>query len=42
LTGLKLLAKSDGSVQEIFLVVDKKDRKRVSEEIERTVGEWCG
>jgi len=25
-----------------FLVVDKKDRKRVSEEIERTVGEWCG
>ena len=25
LTGLKLLAKSDGSVQEIFLVVDKAD-----------------
>lgn len=40
LTGLKLLAKSDGSVQEIFLVVDKKDRKRVSEEIERISEKW--
>jgi len=34
-TGLKLVAKSDGSVQEVFLVVDKTDRKRVWKEIER-------
>ncbi|RLF81544.1 hypothetical protein DRN32_00680 [Thermococci archaeon] len=40
LTGLKLLAKSDGSVQEIFLVVDKKDRKKVSNEIERISEKW--
>jgi len=32
-TGLKLVAKSDGSVQEIFLVVDKADRERVWGEI---------
>ena len=39
-TGLKLIAKSDGSVQEVFLVVDKGDRERVREEIEKMVGEW--
>ncbi|AIF70230.1 hypothetical protein PAP_09260 [Palaeococcus pacificus DY20341] len=33
LTGFKLLAKSDGSVQEIFLIVDKKDRARVLEKL---------
>ncbi|WP_457753558.1 DUF2103 domain-containing protein [Thermococcus sp.] len=40
LTGLKLLAKSDGSVQEIFLVVDKADRERVRREIEKISGKW--
>lgn len=39
-TGLKLIAKSDGSVQEVFLVVDKADRERVRKEIERLTGEW--
>jgi hypothetical protein len=39
-TGLKLVAKSDGSVQEIFLVVDKADRERVRREIERLAEEW--
>ncbi len=33
-TGLKLVAKSNGSVQEVFLVVDRKDRERVRREIE--------
>ncbi|ASI99992.1 DUF2103 domain-containing protein [Thermococcus gorgonarius] len=37
-TGLKLVAKSDGSVQEVFLVVDKADRGRVWEEIEKLFG----
>ncbi|ASJ10555.1 hypothetical protein A3L12_04205 [Thermococcus sp. P6] len=37
-TGLKLVAKSDGSVQEVFLVVDRKDRKEVWREIERKMG----
>ena len=40
-TGLKLVAKSDGSVQEVFLVVDKVDRARVREEIERLADEWA-
>ncbi|WP_324734985.1 DUF2103 domain-containing protein [Thermococcus sp. SY098] len=40
LTGLKLLAKSDGSVQEIFLVVDKTDRGRVRGEIEKISEKW--
>ncbi len=40
LTGLKLLAKSDGSVQEIFLVVDKADRERVRREIEKISEKW--
>lgn len=40
LTGLKLIAKSDGSVQEVFLVVDKADRERVKEAILELVGEW--
>ncbi|MBO8173980.1 MAG: hypothetical protein H0Z18_01840 [Thermococcus sp.] len=40
LTGLKLLAKSNGSVQEIFLVVDKADRERVRREIERISEKW--
>jgi len=39
-TGLKLVAKSDGSVQEVFLVVDKADRTRVREEIKRLTDEW--
>ncbi|NJE85312.1 hypothetical protein E3E23_05670 [Thermococcus sp. CX2] len=39
-TGLKLIAKSDGSVQEVFLVVDKADRGRVWKEIERLSEEW--
>ena len=39
-TGLKLVAKSDGSVQEVFLVVDKSDRQRVRAEIERLAEEW--
>ena len=39
-TGLKLVAKSDGSVQEVFLVVDKADRERVWAEIERLAEEW--
>ena len=39
-TGLKLVAKSDGSVQDVFLVVDKADRERVWREIEKTVKEW--
>ncbi|WP_297420720.1 DUF2103 domain-containing protein [Thermococcus sp.] len=32
-TGLKLIAKSDGSVQEVFLVVDKEDREAVREAV---------
>ena len=40
LTGLKLLAKSDGSVQEIFLVVDKADRERIRKEIHMINKEW--
>ena len=40
LTGLKLLAKSDGSVQEIFLVVDKADREQVRREIEKIGEKW--
>jgi hypothetical protein len=36
--GLKLVAKSDGSVQEVFLVVDKADRERVKMEIEKIMG----
>ncbi|BAD86342.1 hypothetical protein, conserved [Thermococcus kodakarensis KOD1] len=39
-TGLKLVAKSDGSVQEVFLVVDKADRKGVWREIESLAEEW--
>jgi hypothetical protein len=39
-TGLKLVAKSDGSVQEVFLVVDKADRGRVREEIARLTKDW--
>ncbi|ASJ13330.1 DUF2103 domain-containing protein [Thermococcus thioreducens] len=34
-TGLKLIAKSDGSVQDVFLVVDKANRERVWREIEK-------
>ncbi|WP_297063072.1 DUF2103 domain-containing protein [Thermococcus sp.] len=40
-TGLKLVAKSDGSVQEVFLVVDKPDRARVREEITHLADEWA-
>ncbi|NJE49777.1 MULTISPECIES: DUF2103 domain-containing protein [Thermococcus] len=40
-TGLKLVAKSDGSVQEVFLVVDKADRARVREEIKHLADEWA-
>ena len=40
LTGLKLLAKSDGSVQEIFLVVDKADRERIRKEMHMINKEW--
>ena len=40
LTGLKLLAKSDGSVQEIFLIVDKADREKVSREIVQVSEKW--
>ncbi len=32
-TGLKLIAKSDGSVQEVFLVVDRDDREAVKDAI---------
>ncbi len=39
-TGLKLVAKSDGSVQEVFLVVDKAHRGRVREEIARLTKDW--
>ncbi|MDI3475162.1 MAG: hypothetical protein PWQ79_37 [Thermococcaceae archaeon] len=39
-TGLKLVAKSDGSVQEVFLVVDKADRERVWRGIETLAEEW--
>ncbi|MDK2783891.1 MAG: hypothetical protein PWP49_628 [Thermococcaceae archaeon] len=39
-TGLKLVAKSDGSVQEVFLVVDKGERERVREEIEKLAEKW--
>lgn len=38
--GLKFVVKSDGSVQEVFLVVDKVDRKGVWREIELLVEEW--
>ena len=38
-TGLKLVAKSDGSVQEVFLVVDKADREMVRKEIEKLFDE---
>jgi len=40
LTGLKLLAKSDGSVQEIFLVVDKINRERIRKEMHMINKEW--
>jgi len=40
-TGLKLVAKSDGSVQEVFLVVDRPDRPRVWEAIRRLAEEWA-
>ena len=40
-TGLKLVAKSDGSVQEVFLVVDKADREMVREEIKHLADEWA-
>ncbi|AEH24309.1 DUF2103 domain-containing protein [Pyrococcus yayanosii] len=39
-TGLKLIAKSDGSVQEVFLVVDIGDRERVRKAIEELAEEW--
>jgi hypothetical protein len=39
-TGLKLVAKSGGSVQEVFLIVDKADRERVWREIEALAEEW--
>ncbi|AEC52355.1 hypothetical protein PNA2_1439 [Pyrococcus sp. NA2] len=39
-TGLKLIAKSDGSVQEIFLVVDRAHREKVKNEIERLMKEF--
>ncbi|ASJ09718.1 hypothetical protein A3L11_01745 [Thermococcus siculi] len=39
-TGLKLIAKSDGSVQEVFLVVSKADREGVRREIKRLAEEW--
>ncbi|NJE26261.1 hypothetical protein E3E22_06425 [Thermococcus sp. MV5] len=40
LTGLKLLAKSNGSVQEIFLIIDKADREKVSKEILQISEKW--
>ncbi|WP_297512449.1 DUF2103 domain-containing protein [Thermococcus sp.] len=40
-TGLKLVAKSDGSVQEVFLVVDKAEREKVREEIKHLANEWA-
>ena len=40
LTGLKLIAKSDGSVQDVFLVVDRAERERVREAILKLVREW--
>ncbi|WP_297437978.1 DUF2103 domain-containing protein [Thermococcus sp.] len=39
-TGLKLVAKSDGSVQEVFLVADRSDRERIRLEIARLAEEW--
>ncbi|USS41222.1 DUF2103 domain-containing protein [Thermococcus aggregans] len=39
-SGLKLVAKSDGSVQEIFLVVDKSERELVWKEIEKLGEKW--
>ncbi len=39
-TGLKLVAKSDGSVQEVFLVADRSDRGRIRLEIARLAEEW--
>ena len=39
-TGLKLVAKSDGSVQEVFLVVDRPDREAVIEAIRKLAKEW--
>lgn len=38
--GLKLVAKSDGSVQEVFLVVDKKQREFVWKKIEELAKKW--
>ncbi|NJE02447.1 DUF2103 domain-containing protein [Thermococcus sp. JdF3] len=38
--GLKLVAKSNGSVQEVFLVVDRAERDRVRSEIERLSDGW--
>jgi len=38
--GLKLVAKSDGSVQEVFLVVDKKQREFVWKKIEELAEKW--
>jgi hypothetical protein len=39
-TGLKLVAKSDGSVQDVFLVVEGAYRLQVREEIARLAEEW--
>jgi len=39
-SGLKLVAKSDGSVQEIFLVVDKSERELVRKEVEKLGEKW--
>ncbi|WP_048150439.1 DUF2103 domain-containing protein [Palaeococcus ferrophilus] len=39
-TGLKLVAKSGGSVQEVFLVVDKDERERVRRTIPLLMEEW--
>ncbi|ALV63650.1 hypothetical protein ADU37_CDS19510 [Thermococcus sp. 2319x1] len=38
--GLKLVAKSNGSVQEVFLVVDRGHRELVWKKIEELAEEW--
>jgi len=38
-TGLKLIAKSDGSVQEVFVVVEETDRNAVRDRIENLIEE---
>ncbi|MCA6213703.1 hypothetical protein GBV73_10935 [Thermococcus sp. 101 C5] len=38
--GLKLVAKSDGSVQEVFLVVDREQREFVWKKIDELAEEW--